>query len=438
MHHLPTLRHAAASDPGRLRLANEDAAACDPRLGLFVVCDGIGGRPSGEAASQIVAHTLAHALRRRVRHATALGPGVIKNFLASSVIQMNDELYRCSRDVPALEGMGCTIVAGLFDTRMLFFVYAGDSRAYLLRQGVLRQLSRDHSQHDSVTQPDPAGGLIDPGERRLLTRYVGMPLPVVPTVGTVKLSPGDRVVLCSDGLTDPLPELAMEQVLLEYDSPYQAADALIDAANAAGGPDNITAVVIDYDGPREVTDRDRVPPPHTAPEPAGGVAAETLEALAALEDDLKWLQHGAAESSHPSRMTALAAAKKRLGRETYLNFLGREPDRAPVHVFHQACTDPDAPWRRTYQRHLDTLEQPLSRIMHGGIRLSPVLTGDETARIYSDLWRGWRKVEQRYFATCQREAVHASEATLDILIAHMLSSVQTLAGLLHFLPRFMR
>ena len=439
MHHLPTLRHAAASDPGRLRLANEDAAACDARLGLFVVCDGIGGRPSGEAASQIVAHTLAHALRRRVRGATKLGPSVIKQFLASSVVQMNEQLFQCSSDVPALEGMGCTIIAGLFDTRMLFLVYAGDSRAYVLRQGVLRQLTRDHSRHDTLTRADEVSGhLIDLGERRLLTRYVGMPQPVVPTVGTLKLEAGDRILFCSDGLTDPLSDLDIEQVLLEYDSPVQASDALVDAANAAGGPDNITAVVVDYGGPRELTDADRATPVPTPFEPTGHTVADTLDALADLEFDLKWLQDGSRESSNPSRMAALAAAKKRLGHETYLDLLARDPGRAPAHVFHQACTDPEAPWRKTYQRHLDTLERPLSRVMGGGLRLSPILSGDETARIYKDLWRGWRQVERRYFATCQRDAIHASEQTLDILIAHMLSSVQTLAGLLEFLPRFMR
>ena len=344
MHHLPTLRYAAASDPGRLRLANEDAAACDARLGLFVVCDGIGGRPSGEAASQIIAHTLAHALRRRVRKADRLGPGVIKRFLASAVVQMNDQLHRCSAEVPALEGMGCTIVAGLFDTRMLFIVYAGDSRAYVLRQGVLRQLTRDHSSHDTLTRADEVSGhLIDLGERRLLTRYVGMPQPVVPTVGTLKLEAGDRILFCSDGLTDPLSDLDIEQVLLEYESPIQASDALIDAANAAGGPDNITAVVVDYGGPRELTDADRATPVPTPFEPTGHTVADTLDALADLEFDLKWLQDGSRESSNPSRMAALAAAKKRLGHDTYLDLLARDPGRAPAHVFHQACTDPRGP-----------------------------------------------------------------------------------------------
>ncbi|MEM1447124.1 MAG: hypothetical protein AAGF84_13780, partial [Planctomycetota bacterium] len=91
-----------------------------------------------------------------------------------------------------------------------------------------------------------------------------------------------------------------------------------------------------------------------------------------------------------------------------------------------------------YQVHMKQLEAPLARLTAGGIRLSPVLSGDETARIYRDLWNGWRRVEQRYFQTCQRDAIHDTEQTLNILIDHMLNSVQTLTGLLYFLPRYMR
>ncbi|MEL7088628.1 MAG: hypothetical protein AAGL98_09355, partial [Planctomycetota bacterium] len=149
-------------------------------------------------------------------------------------------------------------------------------------------------------------------------------------------------------------------------------------------------------------------------------------------------KQGAAESAHPRKLTALAAAKRRLGAEAYRDFLGRRPDQSPSHVFHQCCTHPDSDWRRKYQQHLADLGKPLSRVTAGGIRLSPVLSGDQTALIYRDLWNGWRRVEQRYFATCQRPAISATEQTLDILIDHMLNSVQTLNGLLYFLPRFMR
>lgn len=437
--HLPQLHHAVLTDVGRRRLANEDAVAADSRMGLFVVCDGVGGRPSGEAASQIISHTLAHALRRRIRGQNRLDEATIKQLLIDSAVAMNEQMYRHSQAVPALLGMGCTMVAALFDARMVFYLHAGDSRVYLLRDGRLMPLTRDHThtRQKFKTQVD-TGDLIDAGERRLLMQYIGSPDTLEPTVDSMPLRAGDRLLLCTDGLTDPIDDEKLHKLLSIHADPAAAAAALIDAANDAGGPDNITAAVIDYDGPRSVTDADRVPVKKTLNELPHGVAEKTRDALAHLEADLSWLKQGAHESSHPRKLTALAAAKRRLGPAAYRDFLTRHPNQSPSHVFHQCCTHPDSDWRKQYQQHLSDLEKPLRRLAGGGIRLSPVLRSDETARIYRDLWNGWRHVEQRYFVTCQRAAIHDSEITLNILIDHMLNSVQTLTGLLYFLPRFMR
>ncbi|MEO1237007.1 MAG: protein phosphatase 2C domain-containing protein, partial [Planctomycetota bacterium] len=136
--HLPQLQHAMLTDVGRRRLANEDAVAADARLGLFVVCDGVGGRPSGEAASQIVSHTLGHALRRRIRGLKRLDRELILKLLFESAVTMNEQMYLHSEAVPALQGMGCTMVAALIDARTVFYLHAGDSRLYLLRAGRLQ------------------------------------------------------------------------------------------------------------------------------------------------------------------------------------------------------------------------------------------------------------------------------------------------------------
>lgn len=437
--HLPQLHHAVLTDVGRRRLANEDAVAADARMGLFVVCDGVGGRPSGEAASQIVSHTLAHALRRRLRGLQKLDEAMIKKLMYESAVTMNEQMYLHSQAVPALVGMGCTLVAALFDAKMVFYLHAGDSRVYLLRDGRLMALTRDHThtQQKFKTQAD-TGDLVDVGERRLLMQYIGKPELLDPTVDSMPLQPGDRFLLCTDGLTDPIDDKRLHKLLSIHADPAAATAALIDAANEAGGPDNITAAVIDYDGSRNVTDADRVPPNKTPPELPHGIAEKTRDALALLEADLTWLKQGALESGHPRKLTALAAAKRRLGKDAYRDFLTRHPNQSASHVFHQCCTHPDSDWRKQYQAHLDQLEKPLARLTGGGIRLSPVLKGDETARIYRDLWNGWRRVEQRYFVTCQRDAIHDTEQTLNILIDHMLNSVQTLTALLYFLPRFMR
>lgn len=437
--HLPQLRHAVLTDVGRRRLANEDAVAVDERLGLFVVCDGVGGRPSGEAASQIVSHTLAHALRRRIRGLKRLDGELIQKLLFESAVTMNEQMYLHSQIVPALQGMGCTLVAVLLDARSVFYLHAGDSRIYLLRGGKLRPLTRDHTHTEQKFKTEArTGDLIDAGERRLLMEYIGKPEDLVPTVGSMALRPGDRLLLCSDGLTDPVDDAVIKDLLTVHAEPAAACGALVEAANEAGGPDNISAAVIDYEGERPMTPADRLPVPGTPVELPHGVAERTRHALALLEQDLAWLKQGAVESGHPSRLTALAAAKRRLGKEAYRDFLARHPEQSASHVFHQCCTSPDSQWRQQYQRHLLQLEEPLQRLTAGGIRLSPVLKNDETACIYRDLWTGWRRVEQRYFQTCQRDAIHDTEQTLNILIDHMLQSVQTLTGLLYFLPRFMR
>ncbi|MEO1236926.1 MAG: SpoIIE family protein phosphatase, partial [Planctomycetota bacterium] len=271
-----------------------------------------------------------------------------------------------------------------------------------------------------------------------LEEYIGKPEELAPTVDSLPLEPGDRLLLCTDGLTDPIDDTALKELLTAHADPAACCAALVEAANDAGGPDNITAAVIDYEGERPVSDADRVAPRRTPVELPHGVAEKTRNALALLEQDLTWLKEGALESAHPSRLTALAAAKRRLGKDAYRDFLERHPNQSASHVFHQCCTSPDSEWRRRYQQHLGELEKPLQRLTAGGIRLSPVLKNDETARILRDLWTGWRHVEQRYFVTCQRDAIHDTEQTLNILIDHMLNSVQTLTGMLYFLPRFMR
>ncbi|MEM1026447.1 MAG: protein phosphatase 2C domain-containing protein [Planctomycetota bacterium] len=435
---LPDLQYGARTDPGRRRLANEDAFAADPRLGLFVVCDGIGGQPSGEAASNLVAHSVSHLLKRGVRRYNRLSDKIIKHLLADAVICINDQLHTHAKAVPTLEGMGCTIVGALLDARSAFLFCAGDSRAYLLRSGELTQLTVDHVRTRQRFVESSDGDLEDAGEKRLLMKYLGTRRALQPDVGQLALEPGDRILLCSDGVTDPLDDDTVYDLLINHRDPDAACDKLIDTANAAGGPDNITAVVIDYVGPRPVTDADRVPPKRTPPELPHQVAQQTRAALDLLEEDLTWLLEGSRESAHENRLTALAAAKRRLGADAYRAFLAKHPNQAPLHIFHQACVAPDSPWRLRYREHLEQLKPPLARLTAGGIRLSPLLTGDETAAIYRKLWNDWQHVEQRYFRVCEREAKHGQELTLDILITHMLNSVRTLGGLLEFLPRYMR
>jgi len=441
---MPNLKHATLSDVGMKRLSNEDAACCDEQMSLFVVCDGLGGRPSGEAASQIISCTLGHLIRRKLRQLKSIDAEVLCGVLKGCATQMSDELYEQAHACPALVGMGATMVAALFDGDTAFLLNAGDSRAYRLRDGQLEQLSHDHSKQAA----DDAGQTAELSteqadeqavrERRYLTQFIGYHKPLKPVASAVALRPGDRLLLCTDGLTDAVDDATIRQQLADGKQPADACRTLVGRANAAGGPDNITLTVIDFQGTHAVDPRSvRRRSPANHPPPAGA-AQRFHEALGALEDDLNWLREGAIEAAGPRSVAAFAAVKRRLGQETYRRFLERSPSQNPAHVFHQACTDPASDWRQRYTTHAAALDEPLRQITDGTVRLSPILSADETSRIIRTIWRELRRVEQHYFATCQRDAVHASEQTLSILIDHMTQGIRTLQGLMMFFPRFMR
>ena len=432
------LHHATLSDVGRRRLANEDAAQCDPRMGLYVVCDGIGGQPSGEAASQILAHAYPYQLRQRLRQSATLNADALRSALVGAVVDLSVPLYEQSRSIASLKGMGATIVAALIERGTAYIVHAGDSRAYLYRQGQLKPITRDHVRSlrrfkDESALNDQA---IEMRERRLLMQFVGMPQPPQPEVATLPLEPGDRLLLCTDGVTDPVDEASLSQLLGMFKDPARAARALVDEANEQGGPDNITLTILDYQG---LEDRRREPLPGSSFAPSlQGIAAPFHAALQQLDQDLAWLLAGTKECQNASSISAFAAVKRRLGPELYSNFLKMHPSKNPAHVFHRACTLPGTGWRGEYEKHLLDLEGPLALLVAGRVKLSPMLSAADTGRIVEALWNDWRHVEQRYFAITQRDAHHAGETTLNVLINHMLKSVRTLAGLLAFFPRFMR
>lgn len=439
---MPTLAHlnyASLSDPGRKRLANEDAAASDPLLGLFVVCDGIGGMPSGEAASHLIAHSISHLLKRRLRAMTSTEPPQVMNALLEAILQLNRAVYTTAQPIPILKDMGATMTAALIDGKTAYVAHAGDSRIYLKRGPKLKQLTKDHTKGQQRLVELEDGDLLDGGERRLLMQFIGRQGDTEPAVAYFTLEPGDRVLLCTDGLTDTVSNPELLALLTEHQDPTKACAELVKAANGYGGPDNITLTLVDYLGLRQVR-ADALKPPRRQPSaPPSGVAAKMHEALLALQRDMDWLIAGAAEAAQPSGLSALAAVKRRVGPDLYRAFLDHHPTtKNPAHIFHQMCTAPDNPWRIGYQHNIQALEAPLSLITGGSVRLCPVLTAEETGLIFKTLWRDWRRVELRYFNTCQRDAIDTSEKTLDILIKHMRGSVQTLAGLLEFFPRFLR
>ena len=224
-----------ASHRGLVRQTNEDSFLV--RKGLYVVCDGMGGARGGEVASQMACERL-----------VALAPGSAgKDELVDAIVDANGSIAARSVAEPDLLGMGTTLTSALINDGTLILGHVGDSRAYLLREGTLRQLTDDHSWVGEMVRRGEltaAQAAVHP-HRSVITRALGTEGEAAPDLLEIGLEPGDRLLLCSDGLSGMVPDEKIEEVLLRPDSPQAAADALVQAALEGGGEDNITVVVVD-------------------------------------------------------------------------------------------------------------------------------------------------------------------------------------------------
>jgi serine/threonine protein phosphatase PrpC len=235
------LRHAAAlTDPGRKRRRNEDAFVCAPPL--FAVADGMGGAQAGEIASRLAAA----AVQRRE---PAGSPG--REEVVALIEEANRAVFERASLDEAASGMGTTLTIALLGEEEVWIGHVGDSRAYLLRQGELRQLTDDHS---LVAELVRSGRLSreeaeSHPQRSVITRALGTEQAVEVDAFSVPVRPGDLFLLCSDGLTSMVEDDAIRR-LLEASRPdlEQAARALVEEANRRGGEDNITVVLFELAG----------------------------------------------------------------------------------------------------------------------------------------------------------------------------------------------
>ncbi len=231
-----------ATSQGRVRTSNEDSFAAEPGDRLFLVADGMGGHAAGEVASSLAVATVKEvvASSRPVDHKP-------EELLLFAAREANGRIYEAQRNRAELSGMGSTLTILSFADTTYYIAHVGDSRAYLLRDGVLDQLTRDHSLvwhlfESGVLRKDE---LSSHPQKNLITRSIGPHAEVEVDLECGQVREGDVFLLCSDGLTDVLPDDRIRHMLSQDDkSPQQLGDALVSAANAMGGPDNITAVVI--------------------------------------------------------------------------------------------------------------------------------------------------------------------------------------------------
>jgi serine/threonine protein phosphatase PrpC len=239
---------AGVTDVGSVRVHNEDSAYLSPYVAL--VADGVGGAAAGEVASATAASVLASGVPSRPhRDPVAL----LVDLLGQAVHRLHEEAATC----PDRAGMATTLTALVTDGARVALAHAGDSRAYVLRHGVLLRVSRDHTYVQGLLDQ----GLITPegaGQhpwRHVVTRSLpGSAESGPPDVGEVDVVAGDRILVCSDGLTDVVAEARVAEVL-ELADARSAAARLVGEALAAGAPDNVTCVVLDVlDGPEVAGD----------------------------------------------------------------------------------------------------------------------------------------------------------------------------------------
>jgi PPM family protein phosphatase len=253
------LRVGTGSDVGKVRQANEDAFLAEAPL--FAVADGMGGHLAGDVASA----TAVDVITQQSASASLTDPQTLSALLRAA----NRAIWEKASSDPSLKGMGTTCTLVMIEDGHAQVAHVGDSRAYLLRDGELTQLTDDHT---LVSRMVKEGRLREEEaarhpQRSIITRALGVDADVEVDLDPVELVPGDRLLINSDGLTSMVDPPQVKEILVAEREPQRAADRLIEIANDAGGEDNITVVVIDVedDARNEQGARTAEPPPAVAP-----------------------------------------------------------------------------------------------------------------------------------------------------------------------------
>jgi serine/threonine protein phosphatase PrpC len=242
---------ASATDTGRARNNNEDSVVVDEPASLAVLADGMGGYNAGEVASGMATTFIKAELGRWLSEASAHATDTdVRRAMDICVDNANRAIFNAANSNPQYAGMGTTLVVAVFRESRLLMGHIGDSRAYRWRDGELAQITRDHS----LLQEQIDAGLITPEQaavsnhKNLVTRAVGVEDTVLLETHLHQTQPEDWILMCSDGLSDMVDDEEIAAVLRASDSLSSAAQALIQAANDAGGRDNISVILVRAQG----------------------------------------------------------------------------------------------------------------------------------------------------------------------------------------------
>lgn len=248
---VPSMRLLAwpLTNVGNVRSHNEDSYLIDDELGLYVVADGMGGHAGGAHASQCCVEVVSSVVRRGLRGMSSLAEGqrtaAIHDLLAAAASEASAAIYDEGQRNSMLNGMGTTLCGMLFYESRCHIVHVGDSRCYLFRQGSSRQLTNDHSWLNEQVQ----AGLLTPEEaelsdlKHIITRSVGFEREVNADLISVNVSPGDSLLVCSDGLSNYFETEEFGQLVRDHYSD-ELPQRVTDLALERGGEDNITVIVV--------------------------------------------------------------------------------------------------------------------------------------------------------------------------------------------------
>jgi len=242
------------TDTGRVRTNNEDSIALDETCGVAVLADGMGGYAAGEVASGMACDFIKAELGRWLREASVnASDGDVKRAMDICVDNANRAIFGAANSNPTYAGMGTTLVLGVFRSGRLLLGHIGDSRAYRWRDGALQQITKDHS----LLQEQIDAGILTPEQaqfaanKNLVTRALGVEDLVLLETHLHDVQSGDIYLMCSDGLSDMLRDPQIAEVMAAHTSLPELGEALVAAANDAGGRDNIAVVLVRAQGVAE-------------------------------------------------------------------------------------------------------------------------------------------------------------------------------------------
>ncbi len=241
-------RFAGLSHPGRVRKQNEDAFSLKlAPHGVFILADGLGGHQGGATASRLTVECLEERLGTTPTEGGCSEPNRLSIYLQEAILQASQEIYNRSLQDPSLSGMGCTLLVALLRDQRLLIAHVGDVRGYLWRENKLQQLTSDHSEVAHLV----AKGYLSAEEARFypfrhrIERAVGLSPELAVETRDYEVQIGDRLLFCSDGLWNMLEDAKLSSLLNQERNLESCAVRLEEEANAAGGEDNLTLILVD-------------------------------------------------------------------------------------------------------------------------------------------------------------------------------------------------